>query len=84
MIPPALAFQRFGIACLLGVGLGVLYGFLRPLRPRHTGLSDALFLLGAAWSWFGQVPAGLAAGLFASALTTLVMPFRDAEDVPAK
>ena len=51
MIPPALAFQRFGIACLLGVGLGVLYGFLRPLRPRHTGLSDALFLLGAAWVW---------------------------------
>ena len=51
MTPPALALQRFGIACLLGVGLGVLYGFLRPLRPRHTVLSDVLFLLGAGWTW---------------------------------
>lgn len=51
MTPPALALQRFGIACLLGVGLGLLYGFLRPLRPRHTLLSDLLFLAGTAWVW---------------------------------
>ena len=51
MNPPGLALQRLGAGCLLGVGLGVLYGFLRPLRPRHTGLSDAAFLLGVGWAW---------------------------------
>ena len=51
MTAPALAAQRFGSACLLGVGLGIWYGFLRPLRPRRTALSDGLFLAGAAWAW---------------------------------
>ena len=44
MTPPALAAQRFGLACLLGGGLGLCYGFLRPLRPKRTALSDLLFL----------------------------------------
>ena len=48
---PTAAAGRFGVACLLGAGLGLLYGFLRPLRPRRTTLADGLFLLAAAWSW---------------------------------
>lgn len=51
MTPPALSAQRFGAGCLLGVGLGLLYGFLRPLRPRHMLLGDLLFLLGVGWGW---------------------------------
>ena len=38
-------------ALLLGAALGVYYGFLRPLRPRHTTLSDLLFVIPALWVW---------------------------------
>lgn len=51
MTDPVLDARRFGIACLLGLGLGLYYGFLRPLRPRHTGLSDLLFLPALFYSW---------------------------------
>jgi hypothetical protein len=51
MISPAIGASRFAAACLLGIGLGLWYGFLRPLRPRHTCLSDGLFLLGFYWVW---------------------------------
>ena len=44
MIPPAEALRHFGIAFGLGCLLGVLYGFVRPLRPRLTALSDLIFL----------------------------------------
>lgn len=44
MISPALAWGHFLAACLLGVGLGLVYDFLRPLRPRFTALSDGVFL----------------------------------------
>ena len=44
MISPALAWGHFLAACLLGVGLGLVYDFLRPLRPRFTALSDVVFL----------------------------------------
>lgn len=44
MISPALAWGHFLTACLLGAGLGLVYNFLRPLRPRFTALSDLLFL----------------------------------------
>ena len=44
MISPALAWGHFLTACLLGAGLGLVYDFLRPLRPRFTALSDLLFL----------------------------------------
>ena len=54
MTAPALAVRRFGISALLGVGLGLLYGFLRPLRPRHTLLGDVLFLIGAFFAWLWQ------------------------------
>lgn len=51
MTTPAQAFYRFAIALGLGCLLGVYYGFLRPLRPRLTALSDLLFLPAAGWAW---------------------------------
>lgn len=61
MITPAEALQRWLIAFAFGCGLGVYYGFLRPLRPRHTHLSDFLFLIGAFWAWL-QVSFGVCQG----------------------
>ena len=46
MIPTATVAAFFASAYVFGLELGMLYGFLRPLRPRHTLLSDGLFLLG--------------------------------------
>lgn len=51
MTEPALAAERFGIGCLLGLGLGLWYSILRPLRRRRNGPADALFLLGAFCAW---------------------------------
>ena len=51
MTAPALAAVRFGIGCLMGAGLGVVYGFLRPLRPRWTWLADGIFVLCTLWAW---------------------------------
>ena len=39
------------MACGVGAGLGLVYGFLRPLRPRLTHLCDLLFVLAAFWGW---------------------------------
>ena len=72
MTPPALAAARFLQGCLLGIPAGIWYGFLRPLRPRFTALSDLLFLLGFYWCWIyfsfavcrGDLRLGYAAGLF--------------------
>lgn len=78
---PALDAARFLAGCLLGLGLGLWYGFLRPLRPRHSVLSDLLFVPALGWAWlylsfgvcrgdirFGYT-GGLAAGIFAWELT---------------
>ena len=46
MTAPDVWAQRFAISCLVGAQLGILYGFLRPLRPRHRTVSDLLFLPG--------------------------------------
>ena len=51
MTAPAVAAARFGAACLLGAFLGLLYGFLRPLRPRRTALADGIFVLAAFYGW---------------------------------
>jgi len=51
MIQPAVAAARFGWALVLGGVLGLWYGFLRPLRPKHTAISDGLFMLGCLWAW---------------------------------
>lgn len=51
MTAPALATGRFCAACLIGMALGFVYDFLRPLRPRLTTLSDLLFLLALTVGW---------------------------------
>ena len=71
MTPPGLAAWRFAIACLYGVGLGVIYSFLRPLRPKRTILADGLFLLSVLLAWLqlgfevcrGDLRFGYTAGL---------------------
>ena len=73
MTAPALAADRFAAACLIGMVLGLAYGFLRPLRPRLTALADFLFLLAAAAGWVflsfricqGDLRLGYNAGLLA-------------------
>lgn len=72
MTAPAVAALRFFLACVLGLGLGVIYSFLRPLRPRLTGLSDALFVVSLLMAWVylgfgicgGDLRLGYTAGLF--------------------
>jgi hypothetical protein len=41
----------------LGIGgiLGIFYGFLRPLRPRFTIMSDLIFALATLWGWIYAV-----------------------------
>ena len=51
MTTPQAEALRFLTACLLGAGLGVVYGFLRPLRPKWTTLADSAFLLAAVLAW---------------------------------
>ena len=55
MNSPAQDGRRFLIACLLGLGLGLVYGFLRPLRRRRPVLADILFLpfMGYLWLYLG-------------------------------
>jgi len=48
---PAQALEHFSLSCGVGVALGVYYGFLRPLRPRHPVLSDLLFLPALVYAW---------------------------------
>ena len=48
---PALDGWRFLWACGIGLVLGMYYGFLRPLRPRHAVISDVLFLPVLAYGW---------------------------------
>ena len=54
MTAPAVAAVQFLQAAAIGAVLGLLYGFLTPLRPRHTALADSLFLAGtfAGWLWW--------------------------------
>ncbi len=61
MTTPAEAAARVGLSLLWGAGLGLYYGFLRPLRPRHTTLSDLLFLPALLWAWL-QVCFGICRG----------------------
>jgi hypothetical protein len=51
MTAPELAAGRLAAACLIGMGLGLCYGFLRPFRHRFPSLGDGLFLLAAAAGW---------------------------------
>ena len=51
MIPPSQAAWQFAIACLYGSALGLMYDFLRPLRPKRTALADTLFVLVLFYLW---------------------------------
>lgn len=51
MTPPGIAAARFGAACLLGLGLGLWYSFLTPLRRRHHPPADLLFLSAVLGCW---------------------------------
>jgi YihY family inner membrane protein len=42
---------RFAACWLIGLGLGVFYCFLRPLRPKFTALADGIFVTGALVGW---------------------------------
>ena len=76
MTGPALDGWRFLCACLIGLPLGLYYGFLRPLRPRHCFISDLLFLpaLGYAWLYLsfavcrGDLRLSYCAGLLIGAI----------------
>lgn len=68
---PAQAAVRFGWGLVLGGGLGLLYGFLRPLRRRHQLLPDTLFIAAAFYAWLilsfpicqGDIRLGITAAL---------------------
>jgi len=49
MIHPAQAALRLAMSVALGMALGLVYAFLRPLRRRH--LADLVFLLAGFWIW---------------------------------
>ena len=76
MTAPSVAAYRFAVACLYGMGVGALYGFLRPLRPRYTGFADMLtvFALLAAWLQLSfqvcqaDLRLGYTAGIFCGAV----------------
>lgn len=51
MNTPPVDAHRFGYACLLGVGLGLLYGALRPFRQRHPHWADTVFVAALFWCW---------------------------------
>ena len=78
---PADSIRHFSVAALMGLGLGLYYGFLRPVRAKHPHWGDLFFLLGLYWAWLwlnfgvcrGDIRlgcnAGLAFGIFLWELT---------------
>lgn len=73
MTEPSVAAYQLGLCCLVGAGVGVAYGFLRPLRYRHRHLADLLFAPVLVYAWLytgfaickGDLRLGYTAGLFA-------------------
>ena len=51
MIPPATAARWLAAACLMGAGLGLVYGFLRPLRKKRNWFWDLIFVAMVFWMW---------------------------------
>ena len=51
MTAPQTALVRLAWALGLGMGLGLLYGFLRPLRRRCHWPADLLFVAAALYAW---------------------------------
>ena len=48
---PQVQAARFAASALIGLGLGVFYCFLRPIRTKHTVFADGIFVLGALVGW---------------------------------
>ncbi len=61
MIAPAEAFRRLLAAVAMGLGLGFVYGFLRPLRRGRCFFADLVFLCCALAAWL-QVGFGICGG----------------------
>ena len=55
MIPPQVTLTQLLAGLWAGIGLGIWYSFLRPLRRHSSAFGDLLFLpaFGAAWLWLG-------------------------------
>ena len=51
MNAPAVAAIRFCMAAAAGAGLGLFYGFLRPLRRKRNWFADLIFVLAAFYGW---------------------------------
>ena len=51
MTDPRTAAIRFAWACFVGLQLGLLYGFLRPLGAAHRHLADGIFVAGMLAGW---------------------------------
>lgn len=75
---PTVAAGRFAIALAMGVGLGVFYSLLRPIRPNW--LRDLGFVAGAFYSWLylcfavcrGDFHLGYCSGLLLGGLAWLL------------
>lgn len=48
---PEVAAHRLACSLAMGMVLGLLFGFLRPLGRKHRTLADGIFLLAALWCW---------------------------------
>jgi hypothetical protein len=76
MNTPSTDLYRFLSGCLLGICLGLWYGFLRPFRQKHPYWADFLFLVALFPVWLyhsfaicrGDLRIGYAAGLFIGCL----------------
>ena len=51
MMAPEIAARWLLSALAVGAALGLLYGFLRPLRPKFTTAADLMFVLAAFCGW---------------------------------
>ena len=63
-------FLLLGKGLLMGCGLGLIYGFLRPVHPRWLG--DLLFSAGFFWAWF-QLMFGICGGDLRLAYTVALL-----------
>ena len=48
---PQVQAVRFAASLVIGLGLGVFYCFLRPLRPKLTALADGIFVTCSLIGW---------------------------------
>ena len=77
MTAPVQAWPRLGWGLALGLILGLVYGFLRPLRRKHSWPSDLIFVGTAFCGWLylsfgvcrGDIRMGATAALGLGALT---------------